>query len=85
MGQTREKKGGKRKRAFDGRADKAVRRGVSKGVEDAHRLPALWVGHPQNGYKAVPSVARSHGVEGSGLAGLFETIGSPWIPLAIRA
>jgi hypothetical protein len=41
-------------------------------------------GPPRNGHKAVLRVARPHGVEGSGMAGPGETLGNPWIPLAIR-
>jgi hypothetical protein len=62
-----------------------VRRGVSKGVEDERRLPALWAGHPRNGCKAVLGVARPQGIEGLGVVGPGETLGSLWIPLAIRA
>ena len=43
-----------------------VWRGVSKGVVDDRKLPALWADHPKNGHKAVSGVARSLGVEGSG-------------------
>jgi hypothetical protein len=35
--------------------------------------------------KAVLGVTRPQGVEGLGMAGWGETLGSPWIPLAIRA
>jgi hypothetical protein len=56
-----------------------VRRGVSIGVEDDRRPPALrvalWV---------VLRVAHPQGIEGSGMAGPGETLGSPWPPLAIR-
>jgi hypothetical protein len=62
-----------------------IRRGVSKGVGDCCRPPALRAGHPRNGRKAVSAVARLQSVEGSGMAGPEETLGSPWIPLAIRA
>jgi hypothetical protein len=62
-----------------------VRRGVSKGVEYGHRLLALRVGQPRNGLKAVSGVARPQGVEGLRMAGPGETLGSPWIPLAIQA
>jgi hypothetical protein len=34
--------------------------------------------------KAASGVARPQGVEGSGIAGPSETLGSLWIPLAIR-
>jgi hypothetical protein len=61
-----------------------VRRGVSKGAT-GHRLPALRVGHPRNGLKAVSGVARPQGIEGSGIAGPGETLRSPCTPLAIRA
>jgi hypothetical protein len=61
-----------------------VGRGVSNGIEDGRRLPALRVGHTQNGRKAVSGVHRQ-GIEGSGMAGQGDTLGSPWIPLAIRA
>jgi hypothetical protein len=48
-----------------------VWRGVSKGVEDGHRLPALRTGHPRDGHKAVSKVSRAQaqGVERSGMAG----------------
>jgi hypothetical protein len=62
-----------------------MRRGVSKGVEDSRRPPALLVGHARNSCKAVLEVARLQGVERSGMAGPGETSGSPCIPLAMRA
>jgi hypothetical protein len=62
-----------------------VRRGVSKGVEDGRRPLALWAGHPRNSHKAVLGVVHPQGVEGSGMAGSGEILGSPWIPLAIGA
>jgi hypothetical protein len=62
-----------------------VRCGVSKGVEDGRRLPALQVGHPRNSHKAVSGVSRPQGIDWLGMAGLGETLGSPWIPLAIGA
>jgi hypothetical protein len=43
---------------------------VSKGVEDSR--------------KAVSGVSRPQGVEGYGMAGLGKTLGSTWLPLAIR-
>jgi hypothetical protein len=46
-----------------------VRRGVSKKVEDGHTMPALWVGHPCNGRKAISGVACPQGVEGFGHGG----------------
>jgi hypothetical protein len=52
---------------------KPVRERVSKGEEDSRRLPALRVGHPPNGRKAVWEVACLQGVEGSGMAGPGET------------
>jgi hypothetical protein len=55
--------------------------GVSKGVEDGHRPPALRAAHPRNGHKAVLGGTHPQGVEGAGMAG--ETLGSLWIPLAI--
>jgi hypothetical protein len=61
-----------------------ARRGVSKEVEDGRRSPALRVGHPWNSHKAVSGVACPQGVEGSGMAGPGETLGSPWPPIAIR-
>jgi hypothetical protein len=33
----------------------------------------------------LPQAARQHGVEGLGMAGPDETLGSLWIPLAVRA
>jgi hypothetical protein len=42
-------------------------------------------GLPRNGLKAVLGVARPQGVEGLGMAGPGETLGCPWIQLAIRA
>jgi hypothetical protein len=41
--------------------------------------------HPPNGRKAVWGVARPQGVSGQGRAGPHETLGSPWIPLHVRA
>jgi hypothetical protein len=32
-----------------------------------------------------PQAARPQGLEGSGMAGPGETLGSPWIPLPVRA
>jgi hypothetical protein len=61
-----------------------VRRGVSKGVEEGRRPPALRTGYPKNGHMAVSGVARLQGVEGLGEAGPGVTLGSPWIPLTIR-
>jgi hypothetical protein len=58
-------------------ATRLVQRGVSKGVEDSRRPTVLWAGHPRNGRKAFLEVTRSQGVEGSGMAGLGETLGSP--------
>jgi hypothetical protein len=49
---------------------------VSKRVKDGQRPPAL---------QAVSGVARLQGVEGLVMTGPGETLGSPWIPLAIRA
>jgi hypothetical protein len=55
----------------------AVWHGVSKGVEDSRRLPALRVGHPRNGPKAISVLARLQGVEPLGMADPGETL---WIP-----
>jgi hypothetical protein len=62
-----------------------VRRRVSKRVEDGRRPLALRAGHLRNDCKVVLGVARPQGVERLGMAGPGETLGSPWIPLAIRA
>jgi hypothetical protein len=51
--------------------------GVSKGVE-----VCLWTGDPS--CKAVSRVACSQGVEGLGMAGPSDTLGSPWPPLSMR-
>jgi hypothetical protein len=59
-----------------------VREGVSKGEEDGQKPPALQAGHPTNGRKAVWGVARPQGIEGLGMAGPHETLGSLWIPLS---
>jgi hypothetical protein len=59
--------------------------GVSKGVKDGCMPPTLWAGHPRNGHKAVSGLARPQGVQGLGMAGPGETLGSPWIPLTIWA
>jgi hypothetical protein len=56
-----------------------VRRRVSKGVEDGRKPPALGKGR-----KAVSGVARLQGLEGLGIAGPSDTLGSPWPTLAIR-
>jgi hypothetical protein len=66
-----------------GATSKGVRRGVSKGVEDGCRLPALQAGHPWNGLRDESGVAGLQGVEGLGMSGLGETLGSPWPALAI--
>jgi hypothetical protein len=55
-----------------------VRRGVSKGVKNGRRPPALKVGHPRNGITAVSGVACRQGVEGLGMAGPGEILQSPW-------
>ena len=54
--------------------------GFSNGVAYGCRLSALQMGHPQNSSKAV-----SQGMEGSGMADMGETLGSPCLPLVIRA
>jgi hypothetical protein len=59
-------------------------RGI-QGVEDCHRRPALWSGHPQTTVRLYPKMARPQGMDRSGMAGPGETLGSPWILLAIRA
>jgi hypothetical protein len=59
--------------------------GVSKGVEDSRRSPTQRAGHPRNSHKAIAGVADLQGIEGSSMAGSGETLGSPWIPLAILA
>jgi hypothetical protein len=59
-----------------------VWRGVSKGVEEDCRLPALRVGRPQNGPKAFLGVACPQGLKGLEMVGLGETLGSLWILLA---
>jgi hypothetical protein len=43
---------------------RGVPRGASKGEEDGRRPPALWMGHPSNGHKAVLGVAHPPSVEG---------------------
>jgi hypothetical protein len=60
-----------------------VRHGVFKGVDDSCRPPVLLVGHPRNVCKTVSGVARLRDVEGLGLAGPSDTLGSPWPPLTI--
>jgi hypothetical protein len=55
---------------------KPVWHGVSKGVEDCRRPPALQAGYPRTGHKAVLGVARPQGIEGSGMVGLGGTLGS---------
>jgi hypothetical protein len=49
-------------------ATRPVRRGLSKGVPDASRPPALRVGYPINSFKAVLGVAYLQGIEGQGRA-----------------
>jgi hypothetical protein len=61
-----------------------VRRGVSKRVENGRRPPALRAGYPKNGSKAVTTMVRLQGIEGLGMAGPGEALGSLWPPLAIR-
>jgi hypothetical protein len=58
-------------------AIRPVHRGVSKGVKDGHRLPALQARNPRNGHKAVSGVARPQGIERLGRTGPGETLGSP--------
>jgi hypothetical protein len=53
------------------------------GIQGGRRMAQA--GHPTNGREAGLGVARLQGVEGSGMAGLGEILGSPWIFLAIRA
>jgi hypothetical protein len=62
-----------------------VREVVSKGEEDGRRSPTLRAGHPPNGRKTIWGVAHLQGVEGLSMAGAGETLGSPWIPLPVRA
>jgi hypothetical protein len=62
-----------------------VQRGVSKGVEDNPKPPALWAGYLRNGRKALLGVAHRQGIKGSGMVCPGETLGSLWISLAIRA
>jgi hypothetical protein len=52
------------------------------GIQGGRRRPQA---APQTGHKAVWGVARPQVVEGSGMAGRGETLGSPWIPLPVRA
>jgi hypothetical protein len=58
---------------------------VSKRVEDGRRPANLQAGHQQIGHEANSGVACLQGVERSGMASPGETLGSPSIPLAIRA
>jgi hypothetical protein len=60
------------------------RNGVSKGIEDGRRPPTLRADHPLNSRKAVSGVAKLQSVEGYGMAGPNNTLGSPWPPLAIH-
>jgi hypothetical protein len=61
-----------------------VRRGVSKGVEDGRRPTALQAGHPRNNHKAILGLVHPQGMKGWAWR-QGETLGSPWIPLAIGA
>jgi hypothetical protein len=54
-------------------------------LEDGCKPPNLGEGHLRNGRKVVSGVACLQGVEESGMTGPGETLGSSWIPLAIRA
>jgi hypothetical protein len=58
--------------------DPGIHRRTAWGVQKGKRRRQ---GHPRNGRKAVSVVARPQGIEGSGMAGPVETLGSPW-PLA---
>jgi hypothetical protein len=55
---------------------KGVQYGVFKGVKDGP-------GPPPDSHKPVWALACLQGVDGSGMAGLDETLGSSWIPLPI--
>jgi hypothetical protein len=41
----------------------------------------IFIRDPRNGRKANSRVARPQSVEGLGMAGPFETLGSPWLQL----
>jgi hypothetical protein len=60
-----------------------IRNGVSKGVEDGGRPPALPAGHPRNGHKAISGGTYPQGVGAAGMANPHETLRSLWIPLAM--
>jgi hypothetical protein len=57
---------------------------VSKKVGDGRKSSALRVSSPQNSRKVYLGVARPQGVEGLGIVGSSETLGSLCPPLAIR-
>jgi hypothetical protein len=61
-----------------------VQRGVSKRMESGRRLQSLRADHSRNGHEAVSAMACLYGVEGSGMAGPGETLGTSWPPLPIR-
>ena len=66
---------------FDG--DRAIRplTIIEPGHIQTHRRPPIVESKPRNVREAVTRVARLRSVEGSGIVGLGETLGSPWIPL----
>jgi hypothetical protein len=65
------------------RGSRGVRRGVSKKVEDARwsQAACLAGGHPWNSRNTRGGCLQGIGL---GMAGLSDTSGSPWPPLAIR-
>jgi hypothetical protein len=52
-------------------------------LHQTHPLYAQVGSHPRNAHKAVLGGTHPQGVEGAGMAGPGETLGSLWIPLAM--
>jgi hypothetical protein len=56
-----------------------------RGKKTTARHPPCGWATPQTAVRPFGGVDRPQGIEGSGMAGLGETLGSLWIPLPVRA
>jgi hypothetical protein len=59
----------------------AVRHGASKGVEDGHRLPALWAGYPLNCLNVVSGVAARRALKDQAWQARVKILGGHGHPL----